>query len=487
MASTRVFSALLFAMLIAACSSAPAGRDTVESRPFVSEDRDPTLGREDPTSPDLAAEGTALSTEERAKAAMLLYELAGAGEDNAKRTATIEKLVKLGPRYVTYLRSIEEPAIELDLVYVISRIEEQSRGAVERPAPESKTPDKAPEKTPDQPRRRGAGSSEGIEEAPHYGDEAGQFDREQVERFLAQRLANARQALASGDHENAQKIAQAALTLMPDSRLRPDFEDVILQARAQGQASTLIAGTLSLDPMFLQYNKRERGGIFVTPLTVKCFLKNVSSQVISLTLSDGPGRESVVELNVRYEQLDYQGNSLATEGRVLLPVAAQGVITLQPNDSYELSVDLAGLSSLDADGPVKYTLGNVAVKAALRVYGASDAENRPMILRPITFPSRTAKVFPSEFDLAGAQQRPIQALSDALSKNRPQDLFMAAQLVEKKQLRAVGDLLLGDDLETCALGLQRARMKAMAALTGSGATFDAKKWRAWWAENKFRY
>jgi hypothetical protein len=97
------------------------------------------------------------------------------------------------------------------------------------------------------------------------------------------------------------------------------------------------------------------------------------------------------------------------------------------------------------------------------------------------------KVFPSDFNLETAQARPLQAISEAISKNLPQDLFFAAQLIEKKQIRSAGELLLGDDLETCALGLQKARMKAMATITGAGAAFDAKKWRAWWAENKFRY
>lgn len=479
----RLLISLVLALLLAACVSGPAPEDGAARKPFTAVDDEggPSEASPRPATP----EDEALSTEERARAALLIYELSRSTEA-ARRHELLEALVALGPRYLPYLRSIEDPELQLDLAYVMNRIEEEAPPVAETPAAPVREEGKPP-RPPEAPRRRGGAGSEGLEETPRYQDEPGSFDVAQVERFLSQRLADARQALAMGDHERARRIAQAALTLMPESRLRPDFEDVLLQARSQGQSATLIAGTMSLEPDALHYARRERGAGFVTPLSIKCYLKNVSTQVVKLWLGDGPGKESIVELNVRYEQLDYQGNSLATEGRVLLPVAAQGTLVLQPNDSYELSVELTGLNSLDVDGPVKYTLGQVTARAALRVYGAKDAEDKPIILRPIAFPARSVKVFPADFDLTSAQDRPIQAISEAISKNRPQDLFLASQLVEKKQVRVVGDLLLGEDLETCGLGLQRARLRAMASLTGVGATFDSKKWKAWWAENKFKY
>ena len=483
------FVCILLLLLAAACTtSAPVSGP--DDGGFTAKNRGAEFEGDPAPSPHVSAEGTALTGEERNAAALLLYELSQAADEES-RAGVIEKLVKLGARYLAFLRAVDDPALNLDIAYVISRIEQSAGTEVRTPdrAPEVRKPDAPPDahRRSDPPRRRGAGGNEGLEDTPHYLDEPGEFDREQVEKLFAARLTNARQALARGDNEGAIRIAQAALTMLPDTRLRPDFEDLILQARAQGQSATLIAGTLSLDPGYLHYAKRERGAEFATPLKVKCYLKNVSLKTLVLTLSDGPGRESVVELNVRYEQLDYQGNSMATEGRVLLPVAQQGEITLAPNESYEITVDLSGLNSLDADGAVKYALGNITVKAALRVFGAHEAEGQPLILRPINFPARTAKVFPSEFNLDAARERPLQAISEAISKNLPQDLFMASQLIEKKHVRAAGELLLGEDLETCALGLQKARMKAMAALTGAGAAFDATKWRAWWAENKFRY
>ena len=485
MASVRI-ACILLLLLTAACTTAHVA--SPDDGGFTAKNRGAEFEDGAAPAPHTAADGTALSAEERNQAALLLNELCDAANDGARRNFVIEKLVKLGARYLPYLRAVDDPTINLDIAYVISRIEQDAPGAEVR-HPDEREPEKAPDqpKRNDPPRRRGAGPSEGFEDTPSYLDDPGAFDHDQVEKFLAQRLVDARKALARGDNEAAQKISQAALTLLPDTRLRSDFEDLILQARSQTQSSTLIAGTLSLDPANVHYAKRERGAEFSSPLKIKCYLKNVSLKTLTLILTEGPGRESVVELNVRYEQLDYQGNSMATEGRVVLPVAAEGTITLAPNESYELSVELSGLNSLDADGAVKYALGNVTVKAALRVYGAREAEGQPMILRPIGFPARMVKVFPSEFNLAAAQARPLQAISEAISKNLPQDLFLAAQLVEKKQLRSAGDLLLGDDLETCALGLQKARMKAMATLTGAGAAFDAKKWRAWWADNKFRY
>lgn len=489
MASVR-FACILLILLAAACTTyGPAVEP--DDGGFRARNQGAEFEGNTAPPPYAGPTGEALSADERNSAALLLNELSLAA-DAAIRNEVIEKLVKLGPRFLPYLRAVDDPAINLDIAYVIGRIEQEHGAEVTKPQPDqpAEAPEKKPGETPrraDPPRRRGAGGNEGLEDTPSYTDDPGEFDRDQVEKFLAQRLVNARQSLARGDNEGAIRIAQAALTLLPDTRLRPDFEDLILQARAQTQAATLIAGTLSLDPAALQYAKRERGAPFASPLKIKCFLKNVSLKSLVLTLTDGPGRESVVELNVRYEQLDYQGNSMATEGRVLLPVAQEGEISLAPNDTYEIDVELAGLNSLDVDGPVKYALGNVTVKAALRVFGAREAEGQPLILRPINFPARSVKVFPADFNLAAAQERPLQAISEAISKNLPQDLYLAAQLIDKKQLRAAGDLLLGDDLETCALGLQKARMKAMATLTGAGAAFDAKKWRAWWAENKFRY
>lgn len=484
MASVR-FAGILLLLLAAACTSTtPAGdvRDggfTAKSR--APEYEAPPAGNEAPTA------DSALTADERASAALLLFQLSEAKTDG-ERTEAIEKLIKLGPRFLDYLRSIDDPAINLDLAYVVGRIEESQNSEVagEPRAARPQNPHEPPKRA-EPPRRRGAGGSEALEDTPRYSDDPGSFDREQVEKMFATRLVDARQALGRGDHEGAIRIAQAALTLMPDTRLRPDFEDLILQARAQGQAATLIAGTLSLDPGVVQYARPQRGSEFASPLKIRCFLKNVSLKTLVIVLTDGPGRDSVVELNVRYEQLDYQGNVLATEGRVLLPVAQEGEITLAPNDTYEIDVELAGLTSLDADASVKYALGAVSIKAALRVFAAREAEGQPLALRPITFPARTAKVFPAEFDLAGARQRPLQAIAEAISKNLPQDLFLASQLIDKKQIRATGDLLLGEDLESCALGLQKARIRAMASLTGVGAAFDVKRWRAWWAENKFRY
>ncbi len=417
-----------------------------------------------------------LTAQERSDAAIAVNNLIGA-RNESERTDALQALVRLGPRYADFLRSVNNDVIALDLMYVLSRIEDSTNtgnhvARKDEPAP---------------PVRREGAAAEELPDLPAYPDRPGEFDREQVERFLAHRLSQARSRLALGDAKEAESIAGAALVMLPDTRYRTDFEQVLLQSRTQTQAGTLLAGTLTLEPAALRYAARQKDARFETPLRMRCFIKNVSTQSLTLRLYEGPGRESLVELSIRYEEQDFNGNVMATEGRVLLPLAATKSVTVLPGESYELPVELEGLASLNTDAPRKYALGVVTFKAALRVYGATDTEGKSVLLRPVAFPSRVAKLFPADFDLPAAQDKPMRELADAVAKNRPQDVFMLAHLLEKRHVRPAGDLLAGEDLETCALALQRARMKALHILTGTGVAFDAKRWRAWWAENKFKY
>ncbi|MCC6574568.1 MAG: hypothetical protein IT462_12355 [Planctomycetes bacterium] len=471
---------LLVVLLLAACANAPAPAGNgdfvaAEGNDFIAGETAPDAVNAAPRGP-LKPANAPLTSEERANAALIVSKLAGA-KTESERTDALQALVKLGSRYADYLRSIDNDDLALDLLYVISRIEEPTAAPaaprVDRPA------------TP--PIKREGVAAEDLPDLPAYPDAAADFDREQVEKFMANRLGQARAKLAQGDAKEAESIAQAALVMLPDTRYRTDFEQVLLQSKTQAQAGTLLAGTLNVEPNTIRYAKREKGAKFEKPLTVRCFLKNVSTQEITLRLFEGPGRESVLELSIRYEEQDYLGNVMATEGRVLLPVAARESVTVKPGESYELPVELDGLNSLNADASKKYALGVVTFKAALRIYGANDAEGKPIVLRPVAFPSRVAKILPADFDLPAAKTKPMKELADALAQNRAQDVFMMAHLVDKKQYRVAGDLLAGEDLETCGLALQRARMKALNVLTGTGAAFDAKRWRAWWSENKVKY
>lgn len=413
-----------------------------------------------------------LTDDELAWAGALVSRLEAASDDEERR-ALLDRLISLGPRYLEFLRSVESEAVTLDLLFVIRRIEEQggvapSDAAIDRPT-------------------RAGGAVDGLGDLPSYLDQPGEYDREQVEIFMAHRLAQAREKLADSDFEQAEQIARAALVLMPDSRYRPEFEEVILQAQGQGQTELLVAGNMSLEPVHLHYAARERSAGFAEALSIRCFLRNVSAESLILKLSDGADKGSIVELTVVYEQLDYQGNVLSSQGNVVLPVATTESTTLAPNESYELAVPLAGLSSLDADAPQKYALGRLAISARLRVYGAARGDGRALALRPISFSEKQAWVYPAGFDLEDAQSRPLSALAEAIGDNRPQDVLMTATLVDAKRLREAGDLLLGDDLNTCALGLQRARLRAMALLLNKGSGWDAAKWRDWWRENRLKY
>jgi hypothetical protein len=457
----------LLLLIIAACTSGPVKPEDEDG--FVSSE----------TAPDAHADNTAapahtdrapLTPEEEQAAALKVSRLE---EDLAEdeRNRLIDELIQLGPRYLEYFLSIDREAVALDLMYVIRRIEREHQ--VEKADP------------------LGTGKTEGngaVEPAnpPDFSHERDEFNREEVERFLDNRLQQAKRMLDGGRYESARRIAEAAITLLPDTRLRAEFDALIVQARGESQSDLLIAGTLGLEPENLQYLSEQKAAPFRTPLQIRCFLKNVSTAAITLRLYEGKGRESVLQLDVTYEQLDFLGNTMSQRGAVRLPIDAGESITLQPNESYEINVPLESLSSLDSDAPRKFALGAVQIEAALRVYGALDADGKPMVLRPIRFPTRTVFVFPSGFDLESATAKPLSALRDALDKGLAQELYMASHLIGRRDKRMAGDLLLGDDFEDSVLALQRARLLALCVIFQTGKTWDIKRWRQWWDENRLR-
>jgi hypothetical protein len=441
------------------------------------EDEDGFVSSE--TAPDAHADNTAapahtdrapLTPEEEQAAALKVSRLEEDLADD-ERNRLIDELIQLGPRYLEYFLSIDREAVALDLMYVIRRIEREHQ--VEKADP------------------LGTGKTEGngaVEPAnpPDFSHERDEFNREEVERFLDNRLQQAKRMLDGGRYESARRIAEAAITLLPDTRLRAEFDALIVQARGESQSDLLIAGTLGLEPENLQYLSEQKAAPFRTPLQIRCFLKNVSTAAITLRLYEGKGRESVLQLDVTYEQLDFLGNTMSQRGAVRLPIDAGESITLQPNESYEINVPLESLSSLDSDAPRKFALGAVQIEAALRVYGALDADGKPMVLRPIRFPTRTVFVFPSGFDLESATAKPLSALRDALDKGLAQELYMASHLIGRRDKRTAGDLLLGDDFEDSVLALQRARLLALCVIFQTGKTWDIKRWRQWWDENRLR-
>ncbi|MCB9933578.1 MAG: hypothetical protein H6841_09170 [Planctomycetes bacterium] len=458
---------LMMLLLLAACAGGPSQPE--DDGGFVSSDTaaDASAGNTaQPRRPD----ATPLTAEEEKAAALKINQLEEAAAD-ADRNKLIEELVALGPRYLGFFKAIDREVVALDMMYVIRRIEREHK--LENTG------------------GMGTGKTEGngaVEETslPDFSQEREDFDREQVERFLATRLQQARRMLDGGRYESARRVAEAAITLLPDSRLRAEFDALILQAKGESQSDLLIAGTLSLEPENLQYAGNQKAAAFKAPLQIRCFLKNVSTAAITLRLYEGEGRESVLQLGVTYEQLDFQGNAMSQTGTVRLPIDAGESITLQPNESYEINVPLESLASLDSDAPRKNALGAVQIEAALRVYGALDADGDPLVLRPIKFPTRNVHVFPSGFDLEGATTKPLTALRDALDKGLAQELYMAAHLVGRREKRSAGDLLVGDDFEDCTLAMQRARLLSMNVIFETGKAWDIKRWRQWWDENRLR-
>lgn len=467
MSAVKRLCCFLLLLVATACSSGPVKPE--DDGGFVSSDTAPDVSTADNAAP-VHGDRAPLTPKEQQEAALKVSRLEEELADD-ERNRLIDELIQLGPRYLEFFRAIDREAVALDLLYVIHRIEREHR--VEKADP------------------LGTGKTEGngaVEPAnpPDFSQEREEFDREEVERFLAARLQQARRMLDGGRYESATRVAEAAIILLPDTRLRSEFDALIVQARGESQSDLLIAGTLNLEPENLQYLNDQKAAPFRTPLQIRCFLKNVSTAAITLRLYEGKGRESVLQLDLTYEQLDFQGNAMSQRGTVRLPIDAGESITLQPNESYEINVPLESLSSLDSDAPRKFALGAVQIQAALRVYGALDAESKPLVLRPIRFPTRTVFVFPSGFDLEGALARPLNSLRDALDKGLAQELFMASHLIGRRDRRTAGDLLLGDDFDDSVLALQRARLISMSVIFQTGKAWDIKRWRQWWDENRLR-
>jgi hypothetical protein len=464
---------LLLCLLIGACAPASVDLESGDDS-FVAESDDPKANRDNEVK-NASSNRSPLTSEELKAAALKISELEGS-KDDAQRNKLLDHLVGLGPRYLKFFREINSEAIALDMMYVIRRIERENEISSTETAENPKTDETG--------KTDGGAAMDGPR--IDYGNESEDFDREEVERFLAARLNQARRHLEGGRFDAAKRIAEAAITLLPDSRLREEFDALIVQAKGESQANLLIAGVLTLEPENIQYESDAKGALFKAPLQIRCFLKNVSTEPITLLLFDGEGKESILQLSVTYEQHDYQGNLMIQRGNVRLPIDGGDSITLQPNDSYELTVPLESLASLDSDASRKNALGRVEIDAALRLYGASDADGKSLVLRPVQFPVRTIWVYPSSFDLEDAAARPVNAVRKALDEGWAQELFMASHLVTKKDHRAAGDLLVADDYDDSTLAMQRARLLSMHVIFETGKSWDIKRWRTWWQENRLR-
>ena len=461
-------------LLLAACASGNGPART--GGEFAAEDIAPDAVH---TEPPKELPGRELTVNETQRAALLVNNLATAAGEGEREQA-LQALIKLGPRYLEFLRAILDDNIALDLMWVVRRIENESSASAS-PSPLPLPPVAAePEPAPESagPRRP----------PPIYSDLPGEFDREQVERFLGARLKEARRLLDSASIEAATRIAEAALTLLPDTRYKPEFDKVLRDARRQSQAELLIAGTMQLAPENVQYALREKGANFAQPLVIRCYLRNVSAREIRLKLYGGPRRESLLVLDVTYEQVDFAGVATKSiQGIVNLPVTASDEAVLKPDETHAVEVPLESLRTLDSDAPRNWVLGRVTVGAALRVHEARNADGSILVLQAIRFPQAGVLVFPAGFDLEAAARNPLNAVRAHLKDKLPQEAFMAAQLVRPGQKRAMAELLLGDDLDTDNLANQTARRRAMALLFDTGAAWDATKWRRWWEQNRHRY
>ncbi len=461
MKATFVLSALL---LLVACTSTAPGDDETSRKEFVAAET-ASGAHEREAKP---AANQPLSAQEQSDAALLIAKLEQTA-DQAERDTLLQQLIGLGPRYLPYFRKVNRDAVLLDMMYVIRKIEG------DRQPPESVSAEK--------PERESTGG-----ESPKGADAATttDYNKEEVEKYWAALLKEAQRLLEIGRYDAAVRTAEAAIILRPESRWRSEFDAIIVRARSEGQSELLIAGTMSIDPPYVRYAEAKQGAPFAAPLQVHCYLKNVSAQQITLRLNEGDERRSLLQLLVRYEQTDYLGHAMSQQDNVSLPIDAGAAVTLRPGESYELIVPLAGLTSLDADAPVKNALGKAQIDASLRVYGALDGDGNPLILRPVRFSRRSVLIFPAEFELDEARDKPLTYIRECIDEERAQDLFLAAHLVEAKALRSAGDTLTGNDFADSPLAMQRARLRALTTLFGVGPTWDIRQWREWWNSNRLR-
>jgi hypothetical protein len=459
--ATFVLSALL---LLVACAAPTPGDDAPARNEFVASDTEKGASEREAKPSAIQP----LSAQEQSDAALLISKLEQTA-DQAERDELIAQLIELGPRFLPFFRNVNRESVLLDMMYVIRRIEGENR------PPESVTQDN--------PERESTGgeSPKGADAAPST-----DYNAEEVEKYWASLLKQAQRQLEVGRYDAAVRTAEAAIVLRPESRWRSEFDAIIVRARSEGQSELLIAGTMSIDPPHVRYAEAKQGAPFATPLQVHCYLKNVSARQITLRLNEGIEKRSLLQLLVRYEQTDYLGHAMSQQDNVSLPIEAGAAVTLQPGESYELVVPLTGLTSLDADAPLKNALGKAQFDASLRVYGALDGDGNALILRPVRFSRRSVLIFPADFDLDAAKDKPLTYIRDCIDDERAQDLFLAAHLVEPKALRGAGDALTANDFSEGPLAVQRARLRAMTTLFGVGPTWDIRQWREWWNSNRLR-
>jgi hypothetical protein len=464
-------------LLLAACGSQSGSRHSTDNGFVAADTADDVI--ESAHRPERGnTERHGLKPEEEADAALLVHRL-GNARGREERDTIMAELVALGPKYVPFLNSIDRDDVLLDLMFVVRRIERE-HGPAEQPQPQPAEPEAEPEPR-DLPTAREV-------DAGLYDDSVlDKYDREAVEQFMADRLQRARQMVESGRYDAARQVCEAAITLLPDTRHRAEFESVLLRARGERQSALLIAGTMNLEMEHVRYESAVPDADFEAIVWIHCYLKNVSSRAITLRLNEGEGRESLLLLAITYDQLDVHGvSTYSVHGNLRIPVLTEGSVTLQPGDTYKLSLPLETLSSLDRDAPLKPTLGRADIEATLRFYGAKDSNDQPLILQPVRFTSQRLLVFPSTFDLEEGTRRPLTEMRRYLEERRPQQLFMCAHLVDRRYLRNAGDLLLAD-IEESAVFMQQARLQTMHALFGVGSNWDMTRWHTWWQQNRLRY
>jgi hypothetical protein len=457
-------------LLIAACVSQTG--EQPRNNGFVAAETADDILEADPLPEPGNAERHGLSAEQEADAALLVHRL-GNATNRVDRDSIIGELVALGPDYVPFLNSIDRDDVLLDLMFVVRRIEREHGSR--------NPPETVPETEP-----RDLPTSRGVETDLPDDPALDVYDREAIEQFLAVRLRNAREMLEAGRYDGARRVSEAAITLLPDTRHRAEFESVLLRARGERQSALLIAGTMSIEPQFARYESLVRDSDFESIVWIHCYLKNVSSRSITLRLNEGEGRESVLLLSVTYDQLDVQRQALSIHTTLRIPVLTEGSVILEPGDTYKLSLPLETLSSLDRDASLKPALGRADIEASLRIYGAADSNDQPVILQPVRFATQRLLVFPATFDLEEGARRPLTEMRRYLEERRPQQLYICAHLVERRYLRNAGDLLM-DNLDDSAVFMQQARLRTMHALFGVGAEWDMTRWHTWWQQNRLRF
>jgi len=426
--------------------------------------------------------------------------------ENDEKSKIADELTKRGPKNIELIRSFYEMSKETDpdtatqlelVVYVLERKLQESGGGEPALTPEDvetvSDDDNTVREAGDA--KKGSGTT-----PPGYGldDDSrdwigdGDFDVNEVDRFVMDRLRRARQFHLDGDNDRAIKICEALLLLAPESKHMRLIQSLLLDARTGTQAERLIAGTLRVKRSIVRFSATDKGSL-ESPLEIELILANRSSRTIRLTLGDGgQASSSLVQIarEVTVRDMLNQTSSLADSESIL--VKGESIELLPGGSPISVSISIQDLSVIAPgigrdDILSELRLSALMRPAMLEVQSEDDPKKFERLFRPIAFPTMMVYVMPSSFELAQVEITPVAFLKQALKDQKYQKLFLASFAIPEGSLTSVIDLMLDESIHNAGELELYARLNMVERLSGQNFDKDANKARDWWRKNRPYY